>query len=379
MVSGTQKYLGKFRRYCDFAEFGSKLPLVKPSKSYLLTLFSLISMMLISVPATAGFVMFSAYNLGPYSTYYEDTVMDALVQTEHSGIVYATIQAPHITFNETAYNQSLYNKANSYGANLWLQLRLYDNGFGFNSKNLIQANPWARNQLFPVFDAAVTQYASSFSSGDCKIILFEEAGIYHQLWTGGEFWAGGNQYYTGVKLSVSTDWDKIFVYRFATLFNQLYARIKTLTGCDVGFHIGHAALYRGYNGKTVIEHIFDQITTDFVLYDLYPMASPSYASYEQKMTERIPLLAQYTDVYYLNQMHTMNNFQNGGGRAPSAEIMRDSTDLAFQLGAKDVGWYGKNAQAAQNSIAFDPNSIAQETVLESSPYRYFYALGLTSR
>jgi len=322
--------------------------------------------------------MFSAYNLGPYSTYYEDTAMDALVQTDHSGIVYATINAAHISFNEPSYNQSLYNKANNVGANLWLQLRVYDNGFGFNSLNLIQANPWARNQFLPLFDAAVTQYASAFT-GDCKIILFEEAGIYHQPWTGGEFWAGGNQNYTGAKLSPAELWDRVFVYRFSKLFNQLYARIKTLSNCDVGFHIGHAALYREYGGKTVMEHIFDQISTDFVMYDLYPMASTSYASFEQKLIDRITLLAQYTDVYYLNQMHTMNYFQNGGARAPSGKIMRDSTELAYALGAADVGWYGKNALSAQNGIAFDPNAVGQTTVLESSPHRYFYALGLTSR
>jgi len=47
--------------------------------------------------AYAGFVMVSAYNLAPFSTYYEDEVMDALAQTDHAGIVYTTIHASHIS------------------------------------------------------------------------------------------------------------------------------------------------------------------------------------------------------------------------------------------------------------------------------------------
>lgn len=326
-----------------------------------------------------GFFYVSAYNLAPYSDEYVEEVFKLSAQTGQPGIVYSNLNRDRYPHEQQLYyNRMLYNQAVSDGADVWMQLRLFDNGLGrdgslYNARQLVK-HP---KRVLPILNDVIDLYSNKFE--DCKIILFEEAGIYHSPQGGGDFWAGGNKNYTGGRPVPAANWDRLFAYRFTEAFNYLADHIRERTHCDVGYHIGHTALYREYGGMRVIEHIASATDPNFIVYDLYPSASPDYQSYANKLSDRIPVLAEIAPTYYLNQMHTMNNFAHGGGQTPSAGQMRESVALAYSLGAERVGWYTKNAQSTVNMAeAFNPNTQAQKTALESSRDRFLFALGLTA-
>jgi len=309
----------------------------------------------------SGFMMYDAYKLEPgFSSEYKHAAMQKMAANDTAAIVYVTLGYD----DRLGLVTDALEHAAIYGTDVWLQIRAYDNAWGFNSRQLPKAKGKLTDTLKPILDVY------SKLQEDCKIILFEEAGIYHSPIGGGKFWADGNRHYAGERLRASSLWDSVFIYRFNRVFDTIKNVIRTqIPDCEVGWHIGHAATYREYKNKRVIEHL---TVPDFIMYDLYPKVSPTYASFQSKLIDRIPALAAIAPVYYLNQLHTTNYFAHGGGRTPSFDILHNSMSLARQLGAHDLGWYTKNARATINfsENPFDPNTRAQTTVLDSSPTRY---------
>lgn len=346
-----------------------------------LKITAILSLMCSTVQAEVdGFFYASAYNLAPYSKEYVDEVFNIAAKTNHAAIIYSNINRPRYPHDsQISYNEILYSKAKEAGASVWLQLRFFDNSLLGDGDITPVPLFWRKQELFYSYLDEIIETYSKQNFDSCRIILFEEAGMYHSPQGGADFWAGGNKHYEGEKLKPSTLFDRIFEYRFIKAYNLVVSRIRTLTDCEVGFHIGHSATYRNIGGVTSIERIIDKVDADFIFYDLYPSASPDFDSYSRKLVDRISRMSKLSPVYYVNQMHTMNNFGHGLGKTPTSETMTESTRLAYESGASLVGWYGKNAAVTQNiEDALDPNTQGQMTVLESSRDRFFYALGITS-
>ena len=338
--------------------------------------------------ANAGFFYFSGYNLAPYSESYTEQALNVSASTKQPVIIYSNMDRQRYPHQQQMdYNQELYRKAADKGAEVWMQLRMFDNGQRTSSADHNALSLMNDPNSRMLIEEMVDQYSAYFPD-TCKIILFEEAGIYHSPQGGADFWAGGNRFYEGVTPPQNDRFDSVFIYRFTKLYQYVSQIVRERSNCELGFHIGHTPVYREYKGKRVINHIADNLGSDidFIAYDLYALGSPSYASYEGKMRDRIPTLAAIAPVYYINQMHTMNNFGHGGGKTPSAKQLIDSTMLAYELGAAKVGWYGKNARATHLAYtesdpterALQANNEAQTMVLESSPVRFGFALSLTA-
>ncbi|OED38472.1 hypothetical protein AB833_19425 [Chromatiales bacterium (ex Bugula neritina AB1)] len=323
-----------------------------------------------------NFAMYDAYNLeSTYSDTYKNGAMADMAEHNHAAIVYATVGDGPESTQRLNYIDNAMQVAQVHGTEVWLQMRLYDNEFGWNALALSNSTNRLRNSIHDIVDLY-----QSYQPQRCKIILFEEASIYHSPQGGGEFWGSGNQNYPNPPqtLSISSLWNNVFVFRFNKLWDTVTGYIKEVApDCELGWHIGHAPTYLQVNGEPLVNSLR---VPDFTFYDLYPMVSPTYESFEEKLIDRIPLLNSIAPVHYLGQLHTTNFFQHGGGRTPSLQVMIESQRLAHELGAAGLGWYTKNAQNTQNLTEnpFDPNDTPQTTVRDSSPLRYATGLDITS-
>lgn len=338
-----------------------------------------------------------------------------------SGIVYGTLGvAPRIRakarlspdFDPNAYNRDLFMLARERKADLWLQLRYYDDwvsAAGSAPANLtapqVLSDPAIERAFMQSAMAAVRVYAEAFP-GACVVILGEEETMYHSMEGGGLFWAGKEVWNHSAKLGGGqylqrrTVLDELFVANFTGINRLLIGQIKRAhPGCRVGIHIGHAPLYQKIGDRPVYEVILQKLgplSPDFTFYDLYDKISKTEGDFRSKLTDRVRLLrALGQPVYYLAQLHTTNDFGAGGGRTPSAEQIDETFHLAEQLGVEGFGYYTKNAvptmcmksnastaegcNAREDLAPLDPNVTAQNMVWESSPQRWEYGLSKLTR
>jgi hypothetical protein len=368
--------------------------------------------------ARRAYVMISGWALYPslQASPAIETVLATLARDHIAGIVYGTLGiAPRIRakahlvpdFDPNTYNQALFKLARSRKADLWLQLRYYDNwvsaagepAANLTAPRILSDAAVERSFLASAMDA-VRPYAEAWPRS-CTIILGEEETLYHAKDGGGLFWAGQSQWDASPKLESgqylkhSAALDEQFVATFAGINRLLIRRIRNhYPACRVGIHIGHAPLYQLLVGKPVYQLILQKLqplTPDFTFYDLYDKISKTEAGFRAKLTDRIKLLHDLGQpVYYLAQLHTTNDFGAGGGRTPSAAQIDATFQLARQLGVEGFGYYTKNAvptfctastaassarcDAAEDASPLDPNTTAQNMVWESSPRRWEYGL-----
>jgi hypothetical protein len=364
----------------------------------------------------SAFMMVSGYGLYPPI---DDSTDPASVALTHaltqlgerhiSGIVYGTLGiAPQIAaklpspIDPNDYNKALFRSARKKGANLWLQLRYYDNQveLGKGPRNLTAPSIIGKPDIQAAFVAAAMDTVAVYQDAypkTCTIILGEEETIYHSERGGGLFWAGENLWNESLKkddsLKESKALDKVFADRFAAINQILIARIRqAYPSCRIGVHIGHAALYRTINNRSVYQVILEKMPPlDFTFYDLYEKISKTDADFVTKLEERIKLLKQLGQtVYYLAQIHTTNNFGHGGGRAPSKEEINMTFCHAKDLGVIGFGYYTKNAVptrictvaggecTTEDLDPLDPNSTGQEMVYQNSLVRWKYGLSKLS-
>jgi len=378
------------------------------------------------------FVMVSGYALYPPIGNKTNSASVALTQAladiatrNISGIVYGTLGlTPTIAarfangFDPNLYNQQLFAQAKSEHANLWLQLRYYDNWVTVGNTKVNLTAPdivnSATNQAIFVKAAmaAVAVYAKAYPSA-CTIILGEEETIYHAQYGSGLFWAGPALWASSAKFGVnpqylvqSTTLDQLFASEYVSITKILMTAIRAqFPGCRIGLHIGDAALYNNIYGVPSYQNIIAQLPSfDFTFFDLYTKISQNDATYNNTLTARISLLKQLNQtVYYLAQLHT-SHVGNGVGRTPSAAEIDTGLASANALGINGFGYYTKNpgptictqATIAQgywqdpnnplNQVATsncnpledlnpeDPNTASEQMVWQSSPLRWQHGL-----
>jgi len=337
----------------------------------------------------ARYMMVSAWHLEPYSDFYLDNVLKDLARHRTAGIVYGTLGATTsflrqrgAGIDEAQLNQSIYRKAKESGADLWLQLRVYDNLLSVNGapeRNVtaeeIMTNPAATGAFREAVTRDVQLYDRYFHQR-CFVIVFEEAGIYHAPEGGGTFWSSSP---TKLGKPNARD-DNVFGERFAALFREAYHAIKKINpSCSVGPHLGHSAV----EDQKVLAQWFNRLSADnarpdFVFYDFYFEAQPDLERYTRKLTERIGFITGVLGqkAMHLGQLHTMNAFQHGGGRTPSRTEIDRVVALDEHLGVSGLGFYTKNALPTASFVnePFAPNSVGQSTLYESSKDRWDYGL-----
>ena len=331
--------------------------------------------------------MVSAYGLEPYSPAYIDNVLADLARDHVPGVIYSDLgqtqsRLAHSgsSVDALALNHSIFRAAKAAGAGLWLQLRVYGNQLSLGDaqpRNLTAEEILASPQAAATFMGAVKHdfsvYNESFSSS-CRVIVFEEAGIYHQPQGGGLFWSSSEQ-----SLGHPTSfWDGVFAKRFAGVFSLTRQAIRSVNpSCSVGAHIGHSAL----NNPSPLEAAFHDMgpnRPDFVYYDFYLKSQPDSNTYFGLLAERGRLIEQGLNekAYFLGQLHTMNAFQHGGGRTPSKAEIDATVQHAREDGFSAIGFYTKNALPTEDfsNTPLDPNANGQSTVYESSKDRWDYGL-----
>lgn len=337
----------------------------------------------------ARYMMVSAWHLEPYSDAYLDNVLSDLARHRTAGIVYGTLGATTVFLrqqgagiDEATLNESIYRKAQRSGADLWLQLRIYDNQLmvdGASARNVtaeeIMANPAAGAAYREALARDVQLYDRYFRQR-CVVIVFEEAGIYHAPEGGGTFWSSSPE---RLRRPNYRD-DNIFGERLESLFREAYRTIKSVNpACSVGMHLGHSAV----EDQPVLAAWFDRLAADnarpdFVFYDFYFQAQPDFERYTRKLTERLGFITGTLRqrVMHLAQLHTMNAFQHGGGRTPSREEIDRVVQLDEQLGVSGLGFYTKNALPTTwfGNGPFSPNSVGKATLYESAKDRWDYGL-----
>ena len=342
-----------------------------------------------AVRPISRYMMVSAWHLEPYSDTYLDNVLSDLARHRTAGIVYGTLGATTAFLrqrgagiDEARLNESIYRKAQQSGADLWLQLRIYDNQLvvgDASARNVtaeeIVANPAAGASYREAVARDVQLYDRYFHQR-CVVIVFEEAGIYHAPEGGGTFWSSSPE---RLRRPNYRD-DNIFGERFEALFREAYRTIKSVNpACSVGMHLGHSAV----ENKPVLAASFDRLAADsarpdFMFYDLYFQAQPDFERYAQKLTERLGFITGTLRqrVMHLAQLQTMNDFQHGGGRTPSREDIDRVVQLDEKLGVSGLGFYTKNALPTTwfGNGPFSPNSVGQATLYESAKDRWDYGL-----
>lgn len=327
-----------------------------------------------------------------------------------SGIAYGTLGvAPRIRakanlgddFDPNAYNRRLFQLARQANANLWLQLRYYDNwiaGANLTAPQIL-SDPSAANAFLQSAMAAVRTYENAYRD-NCTVILGEEETIYHSKDGGGLFWAGQEAWDRSAKraggqyLRPNAALDEAFVESFTAINRLLIGKIRSeYPGCRVGIHIGHEPVYQTMGDTTgygLILRKLAPLKVDFTFYDLYEKISRTDSDFREKLSERIPLLKSLgPPVYYLAQLQTTNSFGAGGGRTPSAAEIDETADMAKRLKVDGFGYYTKNAvptlcdkstastagcNALEDLNPLDPNTIGQSMVWQSSPGRWSYGL-----
>ncbi len=370
-----------------------------------------------------AYVMISGWGLYPEPNSTTDrasstlrTALAAIAKNHISGIIYGTLGVPprirekaglRDDFDPNAYNEAVFALAKERKANLWMQLRYYDDWVsagGAPPAHLtapqILSDASAEKAFTQSAMAAIRAYAKAYPDA-CTVILGEEETIYHSKDGGGLFWTGQKVWDQSTKLSGgqylehSEALDQVFVTNFTGIHQLLIRLIKSeFPGCRVGIHIGHAPLYQKIGDEPVYAVILQKLRPlhpDFTFYDLYSKVSRNGAEFRAKLSDRVRLLKGLGQpVYYLAQLHTTNNFGAGGGRTPSAGQLDETFDLAKRLGVEGFGYYAKNAvptictgakavaaagcSATEDMDPLDPNVTAQNMVWESSPRRWEYGL-----
>jgi len=378
------------------------------------------------------FVMTSGYALYPPIASKTSATSLALTQAltdiasrNITGIVYGTLGLPPQIaarfvngFDPNLYNQQLFTQAKSLHANLWLQLRYYDNWLTVGTIKVNLTAPDiinnATNQaiFLKAAMATVAVYAKAYPTA-CTIILGEEETIYHSEYGGGLFWAGptlwGSSPTYGVNpqyLFQSTALDQDFASEYVSITKMLMTAIRgKYPTCRIGLHIGSASLYTIIYGVPSYQNMLAYLPPfNFTFFDLYSKNSVDDNTYNNTLTARITLLKQLNQtVYYLAQLHT-TNFGNGVGRTPSAAEIDTALASANALGIDGFGYYTKNpgpticTQAAivqgywqdpsnpLNQVATancnpledlnpeSPNTASEQMVWQSSPLRWQHGL-----
>lgn len=372
------------------------------------------TILLFSLAATAAeqhYVMISGWGLYPDPASASlQTALSEIGKAHVSGIAYGTLGVePRIRakarlnadFDPNTYNRSLFALAKVRNANLWLQLRYYDNWIG--NANLtapgILSNPASAKTFLQSAMASVRTYAEAYPNA-CTIILGEEETLYHAKGGGGLFWAGQQLWDASAKLTGdqalrhSASLDEWFVDQYTGITRLLMQQIRSdYPHCRVGLHIGHEPLYQNIGDTPiygVILRKLQPLVPDFTFYDLYEKISKTDADFRDKLIARVKLLkALGQPVYYLAQLHTTNAFGAGGGRTPSAGEIEETANLARQLGVDGFGYYTKNAiptkcmestagqagcNAREDRNPLDPNATGQNMVWQSSPRRWQFGL-----
>ena len=341
-----------------------------------------------AAPGVATYMMFSGYHLEPYSDAYIANGLSELARSSVSGIVYATVGATDeflerrsAGMTQRDVNARIFRAANAYGTKLWLQLRLYDNIVSVNGappKNYtaeeILTDAAVRKAFDDGLDTAVRQYSDRFANA-CRVIVFEEAGIYHAPQGGGTFWSSDP-----TRAGRPTQhFDELFADRMTRIFAHVFGRIKAIDpSCAIGMHLGHSVFEDEPVLRSAIASLRqERAGPDFVLYDLYLKAQPDFATYESRLRARAALMKDLgIPMFHLAQLHTMNGFQHGLGRTPSKADIDAMVKLDEQIGVAGIGFYTKNATKTANfdENPFDPNEKAQEPVFVSSRDRWEYGL-----
>lgn len=337
---------------------------------------------------TEEYMMLSAYNLEPYTDTYKSNVLAELARNNTAGIIYSTVGeiSEKLGEDEIDFNTRVYQEAKETDAPLWLQMRVYANEIsipGESGKHNVSASEILdkdsnviRKALRDRVKKEFTAYNKYFAD-ECRVIVFEEAGIYHSPQGGGTFWSDPEP----VISKPTEEYDYMFANRMVRLFHLLNYYIKTINpDCEVGMHLGHSVLI---NEDVLVERMNwlegKGYLPDFIFYDLYVDVQPDYSSYSKKLTERKKVMDGLgIPSMHLSQLHTTNAFQKGMGRTPSKSDIDDSIKLDDSLGFDGVGYYTKNALATINfdEEPFYPNEKAQRTVYESSKNRWDYAMRL---
>jgi len=344
---------------------------------------------------TLRYMMVSAYHLAPYDQAYVDNVLTDLARMDVAGIVYSTLgelsdffaRQRKIELDEASYNDMIFAQARDRGADMWLQMRVYANQIRpvgeHEARNLLAEEiieqPAARQAFRQQLRADLVPYDRHF--GDrCRIVMFEEAGIYHSPVGGGTFWSSSQ-----AKLKRSQRHDEMFAERMARIFKLAHDEIETINpACQVGMHLGHSVFLNPPLLRQWIDWLKQQdAAPDFIFYDFYLKAQRDFDAYRRKLSQRRAIIDTELGLpaLHLAQLHTMNNFQHGGGKTPSRAEIDAAFALDQELGFDGIGFYTKNARATKvrANDPFDPNVFAQSTVYESSKDRWDYGLLLLAQ
>jgi hypothetical protein len=335
------------------------------------------------------FMMVSAYHLEPYSEAYLNNVLADLGRHGIAGVVYgslgeisAYLHAQGSNEDEIGLNRHIFDLARRYGAKIWLQERVYGNQLRVGAApprnytaDEILGDAQVRRAFQDRLRAEVQAYNDYFTDS-CRVVMFEEAGIYHSAQGGGAFWSSE----TDRPARADDRHDRMFAQRMSGLFAVGKHEIKALNPhCEVGMHLGHSM----FNNAPVLRETFDEMQRsnsrpDFIYYDLYLKAQPDFARYAAKLSERASLIIKDLRLpsFHMAQLHTMNNFQHGLGGTPSQGELDRMVQLDLQLGFSGIGFYGKNgaATAVFENGPLAPNARGQATVYESSRDRWDYGV-----
>jgi hypothetical protein len=335
------------------------------------------------------YMMFSAYNLEPYSGSYIDNALADLARHDVSGILYSSLggiarrlKSRGAKQTEHTLNEMILDRGRELGASLWLQVREFENSIVVEPESQprtvtaeeILSSRSARQAFFSELEAAVSLYNANSKS--CVVVMFEEAGIYHSPQGGGTFWSSE---LTALKKR-SLTYDQIFADRMVGLFSQAVTTIKSVNPqCSVGMHLGHSV----FLNKPVLKRAMAELAAkhalpNFILYDFYLKAQRDFKTYRKVLQERGRFIRDELGVIplHLAQLHTMNNFQHGLGKTPSRHELDRIVELTKDIGFRGIGFYTKNATptAHNDNEPFSPNVTGQATIYQSAKDRWDYGL-----
>lgn len=353
------------------------------------------------------YLMFSAYKIVPYSPGYVDNTLAALGRTGIPGIIYSSVGgiSKHLAErwpagtrpipDEIAYNSEIYRQAKALGARLWLQVPEYYNDVEVNgAKRLVTANEIlndevAREAFRKQFQREVRAYGE-FAGKDARVILFEEAGIYHSPQGGGTFWASPKAPPSETRTKPNAGDDALFADRMKRVFERLRGWVREADAdALVGMHLGHQAVEDAEGLRNAVKWLEGRgARPDFIFYDMYlgPQSprGDRWDNYQQKLAARRGSIAEIDPAVpiralHLAQLHTTNAFQNGRGYTPSREELDKmvALDGPAALNFDGFGYYTKNALATDPEVspnAYDPNGRGATTSEESSTDRWDYGL-----
>lgn len=353
------------------------------------------------------YMMFSAYKIVPYSAGYVENVLAAFGRTGITGVIYSSVGgvSGHLEErwpkeagpapDEVAYNTEIYGQARELGAKLWLQVPEYYNRVAVDGAprlvtahdilNDAKAREAFRNEL-----AREVQAYSDFAGKDARVIVFEEAGIYHSPQGGGIFWATPEPVPATTRTRPNAFYDGLFADNMKRVFAHIHGWVREVNpDAQVGMHLGHQAVEDGKGLKKAVAWLEGRgARPDFIFYDLYLGAqSPRgdrWENYRAKLATRRANIAALDrerpiPALHLGQLHTMNNFQNGRGYTPTREELDKTVALdgAEGLNFEGVGYYTKNALPTDPEVspnAYEPNVRGATTAAESSTDRWDYGL-----